>query len=202
MIRHIVFVKFKDAATLEQIKTFRDEVDKLPAFNPEVMNWVSGLSVEPRFHSGDFDWGLSVDLADWDAMDRYMSHEGHLRTGAVAGAVVESMLSFDFELEIEIAQGDGRLASSPQPRPSLRAGEAVVPELRGHTYDQGAALLAECNLQVADELNEIEGHVWAPGRIVATHPASGDVVAEGSTVELTVAKGWTSVAHQGNDPSH
>ena len=200
MIRHIVFVKFKGDATPEQIKSFREEVDKLPAFNPEVMNWSSGLSVEPRFHSGDFDWGLSVDLADWDAMDRYMSHEGHLRTGAVAGAVVESMLSFDFELETEIAQGDGRLASPPQPPPSLGAEETVVPELRGHAVDRAAALLGEHDLQVGDELILVRGHVWAPGRIVATQPGSGAVVARGSTVQLSVAEGWTSAAHHGNDP--
>jgi hypothetical protein len=149
MIRHVVFVKFKAAATAEEIEEFREEVDRLPAYNAEVMNWASGRSVEPRFHSGDFDWGLSVDLADWDAMDRYMWHEGHLRTAAVAATVVDSMISFDFEIEVEVSQGDGSLATERKPAQSLEAGMTVVPELRGRTLENAERLLGDRKLRIA-----------------------------------------------------
>ena len=196
MIRHIVFVKFKSAAAPEQIEEFRQEVDRLPAYNAEVMNWASGRSVEPRFHSGDFDWGLSVDLKDWDAMDRYMWHEGHLRTAAVAATVVDSMISFDFEIEVEVSQGDGSLATERKPAQSLEAGMTVVPELRGRTLENAERLLGDRKLRIAEPPNEIEGHVWAPGRVLATEPAAGEAVPEGSSVGLTIASGWTVTAHR------
>jgi hypothetical protein len=189
VIRHVVFVKFRPGASAPQIDEFMREVNRLTRINPEVRNWASGRSVEPRFHSGDFDWGLSVDLADWDAMDRYMFNPGHLRTGPFAAAVVDSMMSFDFEVECEVPVGsDAELTPA-----SDTGGRDRVPQLRGRSLEAARRIAAEHGLRVEEPVARQRGSVWAPDRVVAQTPEAGAPVASGDTLRLTVSAGWSRV---------
>jgi beta-lactam-binding protein with PASTA domain len=72
----------------------------------------------------------------------------------------------------------------------------VVPELRGRTLENAERLLGDRKLRIAEPPNEIEGHVWAPGRVLATGPSAGEAVPEGSSVGLTIASGWTVTTHR------
>ncbi len=98
-IHHMVFVKFKRDARKEDIQRALAEIDRLPERNREIKNWVSGFSPEPRLHNGAFDHGLACDLADWDAMDRYMYHEAHISAGPLLKPLAEYWLSFDFVVD-------------------------------------------------------------------------------------------------------
>lgn len=191
MIRHVVFVKFKANATQTDIDIFITEVNRLPNINPEVHNWVAGLAVDPRFHSGDFDWGLSCDLDNSDAMDRYMWHPAHLRTAPFAQAVVESMLSFDFNMEHEVMQGDAsdkKAVVDPGAR-----GRLVVPELRGRDLEIARQIAVNCGFRIVEPIERLKGHVWAPNRVVAVDPAAGTELPIGSPIRLTVSEGWSRV---------
>jgi len=191
MIRHIVFCKFRGDASEAAIAEFIRECDKLPSINHEVKNWVSGKSVEPRFHSGDFDWALSCDLMDWDAMDRYMWHEGHLRMGPWAAATIEYLQSFDFELEYEAPV---KFPAPPEtPETSLLPdGMVAVPPVRGHTLEGANRLIVAAGLKQDAETAYLSGGVWAPGRVMASSPETGEVVAVGSSIQLSVTGDWWS----------
>lgn len=189
MIRHVVFVKFKADASDDAVATFIREVDRVAEFNPEVRNWVSGRSVSPRFHSGDFDWGLTCDLADWDAMDRYMWHEAHIRTMPFANDTVAYIESFDFEIafeapEVEVGES---WATGSEATDGL-----VMPDVRGRTREDAVRLLAAAGLDVEAEAREVLGAPWAPGRVLATRPRPGAEVTRGSAVALTVSGEWWS----------
>jgi hypothetical protein len=193
-IRHVVFLKFKATATAAEIQEFITEVDRLPSVNREVRNWCSGRSVEPRFHSGDFDWALSCDLDDWDAMDRYMWHEAHLRTAPYAANTVDFMISFDFTLDCDYAAGRGvpaPLGGVPSPPPTPPpSGMVRVPIVRGRSLDDARRVLTAAGLAVSADVERVTGTVWAPNRIWACAPEEGTVVAHGVTVHLTATGDW------------
>jgi hypothetical protein len=197
MIRHIVFCKFKPDAGEAIIAQFIRECDKLPSINREVKNWVSGPSPEPRFHSGDFDWALSCDLEDWDAMDRYMWHEAHLRMGPWAAEAIEFLQSFDFEVDYQ-APPDFPEAEHPvndgQPQ-DLPTGQLALPNVRGRTTEEATRLLIEAGLTVSPETEDVLGSVWAPGRVNGTDPNPGVPVDLGTTVTLIVSGPWWSKPH-------
>lgn len=185
MIRHIVFVKFKATATQEEIDTFIREVNRLPQINREVHHWASGRTVDPRFHSGDFDWALSCDLENWDAMDRYMWHPAHLRTAPFAQAATESILSFDFNVEHEVMQGDASdLEEEANPG---SANKLLVPELRGRDLEIAKQIVSDCGFHIAEPVDRLQNHVWAVNRVVAVEPASGTELPAGSSIRLTVS---------------
>ena len=187
MIRHVVFCKFKDDAAPEAVAEFIREVDRVAELNPDVRNWVSGRSIEPRCHSGDYDWALTCDVADWEAMDRYMWHEAHIRTMPFAQDVVEYLESFDFEIGLE-APEPAQDREAPEPP----AKGLSVPDVRGRTEADARSVLSEAGLEAEAEVRTVLGAAWAPGRVLATRPRPGAEIAPGSSVALTVAGEWWS----------
>src|ERR1700704_5461603 len=99
MIRHVVMIKFKKDAKQEDIDLFIEEVKKLPHLNKEIRDYSHGLCVNPRFHSGDFDFANCCDIDSYEAMERYMSHWAHIRMTPFLPAVLENMMSFDWEVD-------------------------------------------------------------------------------------------------------
>ncbi|MCC6382548.1 MAG: Dabb family protein [Dehalococcoidia bacterium] len=189
-IRHVVFVKFLANADPAAIERFIAEVDRLPSLNTEVRNWVSGRSPEPRFHNGDFDWGLSCDLDDWDAMDRYMWHEAHLRTSPFVPDAVDYLLSFDFEHQFAGLASQQERTASPEPVAAPPDAAPRVPSLRGRRPTEARQILARCGLTMDEDVRPIPGSVWAPGRVVAVEPAVGTPLPRGTSVRVTVTGDW------------
>lgn len=188
MIRHVVFCKFKAGASPDAVAEFIREVDRVPELNPEVRNWVSGRSIEPRCHSGAYDWALTCDLPDWEAMDRYMWHEAHIRTMPFAQDVVEYLESFDFEIHFEATAGVG---VAPETVITATAG-LHVPDVRGRTESDARAVLEAVGLEAEPEVRKVSGAAWAPGRVLSTRPRAGAEIVPGSPVALTVAGEWWS----------
>lgn len=186
-IHHVVFIKFKPEAAQAEIDRFIEELNRLPDYNREVRNWKSGFAPEPRFHSGDFDYGLACDLADWDAMDRYMHHEGHLRMGPFAQGVFAHSLSFDFVTEFEQPERYPHPAPARETAPGPAPGQVTVPALVGRRREQALGMLEEAGLAAGRMTTSTEGlALWAPGRVIVQQPGAGSVVARGSAVDLGV----------------
>jgi hypothetical protein len=185
-IHHVVFLKFKKDAKKEDIDRFIEELNKIPEMNREVKNWISGFSPEPRFHSGAFDFGLAVDLPDWDAMDRYMFHQSHLRMGPYAAATVEHMLSFDFEMEyVQPKRFPARPRKEQPRRPRVPKGKARMPWVGGRRMEVARQMLEDAGL-IVGSIETVTGSVWAAGRVVAQEPDRDTIVNKGSAVNLTV----------------
>ena len=142
---------------------------------------------EPRCHSGAYDWALTCDLPDWEAMDRYMWHEAHIRTMPFAQDVVEYLESFDFEIGFEAPE-----PATDHPASEPAAAGLSVPDVRGRTEADARAVLAGAGLEAEAEVRTVLGAAWAPGRVLATRPRPGAEIAPGSPVALTVAGEWWS----------
>jgi len=186
-IHHVVFIKFKKDAKRADIDQFIEELNKIPEMNREVKNWISGFSPEPRFHSGDFDFGMAGDLPDWSGMDRYMFHESHLRMGPYAAATIEYMLSFDFETDyVQPKRFPLRPKQAKPRRPGVPRGKVRVPRVGGRRTEVAMQMLVDAGLRVGN-IGTVTGVVWAAGRVVAQEPDMDAIVKKGSTVDLTVS---------------
>ncbi len=184
-IRHAVFVKFKEDAKKEDINRLIDEINKLPERNREIKNWVSGFSPEPRFHNGGFDYGFICDLADWEAMDRYMYHKAHITGGPILQGLARYWLSFDFNIDFVQPRRYPAKPKRSKPKPQLPEGKVVVPWVRGRRLEHARQTLEEAGLKVGSIKTAIGG-VWAAGRVTAQEPARDIVVDKGTEVNLTV----------------
>lgn len=186
-IHHVVFIKFKADAPRRKINRFIAELNKLPEYNREVKNWISGFSPEPRFHNAAFDYGLACDLADWDAMDRYMYHEGHLRMAPFAEEVFDYSMSFDFVTEFVQPKRYPRQAQAKAPAVKVAAGHAVVPPLMGRAVQQTAKLLKAAGLtRGAVSTQRQPLGLWVAGRVIGQEPAAGAVVPRGTAVNVMI----------------
>jgi len=185
-IRHVVFIKFKKNAKKEDIDYFINELNRLPERNREIKNWITGFSPEPRFHNGDFDYALECDLADYDAMERYMYHEAHISMGPVLQPIADYWLSYDFN--IDYAQPTRFPARPKQPKsikPPVPKDKVIVPWVRGRKLEDAWKILEDAGLKVG-KVEEALGGVWAGGRVTAQEPAKDSIADRGTAVNLTI----------------
>ena len=127
--------------------------------NREVKNWISGFSPEPRFHNGEFDFGLAGDLPDWRGMDRYMFHESHLRMGPYAQAVLEYLLSFDFETDyVQPKRFPARTKQAEPRRPRVPKGKARMPGVDGRRMEVARQMLENAGL-IVGSIETVTGSV-------------------------------------------
>jgi len=183
----VVFIKFKKDAKKEDLDYFIDELNKLPERNREVKNWITGFSPEPRFHNADFDYALGCDLADYDAMERYMYHEAHVTMGPILKPVAEYWLSFDFNIDyVQPKRFPARPKQAKPRKPRVPKGNAIVPWVRGRRLEDARRILEEAGLTVG-AIKEAIGGVWAVGRVTAQEPDKDSIVDKGTAVNLTIS---------------
>ena len=185
-IHHLVFIKYKEDAKKEDIDRFIKELNTLPERNREIKNWITGFSPEPRFHNGDFDYGLACDLADWDAMERYMFHEAHISMGPILLPIADYWLSFDFEIDyVQPKRFPARPRQAKPRQPRVPRGKVRVPWVRGRRLEAARQMLEEAGLKVGS-IDTVIGGVWAAGRVTGQEPARDTIVDRGMVVNLTV----------------
>jgi len=197
MIRHVVMIKFKSDAKQKDIDTFIEEVKKLPHLNKEIRDYSHGLCVNPRFHSGNFDFANCCDIDSYEAMERYMSHWAHLRMTPFLPAILENMISFDWEIDYWGPGFDAKSAQEEAAKEKARVlvphadpNKAYVPEVRGQTVARAREMLSKVGLVLNEEIDSIMGSVWAPDRIMTVTPEAGSEVARGTAVKLGVTGNW------------
>ncbi len=197
MIRHVVMIKFKKDAPKDKIDLFLEEVKKLPHINKEIRDYSHGLCVTKRYHSGDFDFANCCDIDSYEAMDRYMSHWGHLRMTPFLPDILENMISFDWEIDYHGPAFDEAAAREEADKERVRVlpkhadpAKAYVPEIRGQQRARAEEMLAAVGLELDPEVEEIIGSVWAPDRIMFATPEVGSEVNKGSKVKIGITGDW------------
>ncbi len=197
MIRHVVMIKFREDAKQEHIDRFIEEVKKLPHLNPEVRDYSHGFCVDPRFHSGDFDFANCCDIDSYEAMERYMSHWAHLRMTPFLPDILENMISFDWEIDYWGPKFNQAAAQQEAEKEKARVlpihdepDKAYVPEVRGRTLTQAREMLSTVGLELDEDREEILGSVWAPDRIMIQTPDPGTEVERDSAVKIGITGDW------------
>ncbi len=156
-----------------------------------------GFCVEPRFHSGDFDFANCCDIDSYEAMERYMSHWAHLRMTPFLPDILENMISFDWEIDYWGPAFDDAAAREEAQKEKARVlplhddpGKAYVPEIRGRTLAQARDMLDSVGLELDSDKEEILGSVWAPDRIMMQAPDPGTEVERGASVKIGITGDW------------
>lgn len=199
VIKHMVLLKWKKGTTQEQIDLFRVWNRKMADDIGFAFEYESGPTLDPRYHSADFDFCIMMSLGGgYASMDTFMSHWSHLRDdeeAAEATKIIEQAMSFNFEVypygrkeyDPELAAKDIaaelKRTRPVHPDPTM----AYVPDIRGHFMAGDAdKILEEAGLVIDPIPEEILGNTWAPGRINRTDPIMYSEVPKGTKVKVQI----------------
>ena len=103
MIKHCVFIRFKDSITTEQRENLYQQIHELRHHLNGWSGFVAGanVTVEAGMDKG-FNGGFIIDLADNLARDTYLADEQHQKVGkqlvAAADGGIDGILVFDLEV--------------------------------------------------------------------------------------------------------
>ena len=76
MIRHTVFLSWKEGTTGEEVAAVADGLAALPGLIPEIAAFACGPDL--GLTEGEFDFALVGDFADVDAWSTYQEHPDHV----------------------------------------------------------------------------------------------------------------------------
>lgn len=96
MIKHVVFMKFKEESTEAEIKDLEVSLGGLPAKIPEIKQYEFGRDVVHSERSYDF--CLVSAFENLDSMKRYQVHPDHVVVLNKVLKLTSSVLAVDFEL--------------------------------------------------------------------------------------------------------
>ncbi len=95
MLKHVVFLKFKEGVTEEEIAALENGLAGLPARISEIKAFHSGRDV---IHSErSYDFALVGDFENLEAMQRYQVNPAHVAVVALVRRLSTSILAVDFE---------------------------------------------------------------------------------------------------------
>ena len=96
VVRHVVLLKFKDAATAEQVKAVEDKFRALKSRIPQIQDLEWGTNVSPENHAQGFTHCFFLTFRDAAARDAYLPHPAHKEFGASLGPVLDKVLVVDY----------------------------------------------------------------------------------------------------------
>ncbi len=96
MLKHVVFMKFKDETTDAQIADLEKSLGALPASIPEIKQYEFGRDIIHSERSCDF--CLVSAFENLDALKRYQVHPDHVAVLNKVREMCSSILAVDFEL--------------------------------------------------------------------------------------------------------
>jgi len=95
MLKHVVFMKFKDDVTDAKIAALEQGLAGLPGKIAEIRGFQFGRDV---IHSErSYDFALVGDFDDLEAMQRYQVNPAHVAVVALVRSLSSSVLAVDFE---------------------------------------------------------------------------------------------------------
>jgi hypothetical protein len=95
MLKHVVFIKFKEGITEAEISSLEKGLSALPAKIPEIKDFQFGRDVVRSERSYDF--ALVSDFDNMEAMKRYQVHPDHVPVIGMVRSISASILAVDFE---------------------------------------------------------------------------------------------------------
>ena len=103
MIRHCVFLKFRDEFTESDKQNIYDRLDGLRDHLAGLLNASYGPNISPEGKGRGFADGFTMDFEDAAARDRYLDDSEHKKVGAdmvgmLDGGREEGLLVFDLEV--------------------------------------------------------------------------------------------------------
>jgi hypothetical protein len=93
---HVVSVKFKPAATPEQIGLVEQSFAALKEKIPGIKSLKWGTNVSPEKHDKGFTHCFVLTFATEKDRDAYLVHEDHKAFGKIVGPVMDDVLVIDF----------------------------------------------------------------------------------------------------------
>ncbi len=97
-VKHIALFKFKEGISQEQIeKVFQDLMDLSESIDG-IEDYVSGPNISPENLANGYTHGFVMTFQDVAARDAYLPHPEHEKFKADALPLIESVLTFDFEV--------------------------------------------------------------------------------------------------------
>lgn len=94
--RHVVFFKFKDTATPEQVKHLEDEFRKLPSKMDFVTGFEWGTNVSPEGLNDGFTHCFLVTFKDKAGLEAYLPHPAHKDFVAILKPQLDKVCVVDF----------------------------------------------------------------------------------------------------------
>jgi len=95
MLKHIVFMKFKQAVTDREITDLEKGLGGLPGAIPEIRSYEFGRDIIRSERSYDF--CLVSSFEDLESMKRYSVHPDHVVVLNKVRSMCDSVLAVDFE---------------------------------------------------------------------------------------------------------
>jgi len=95
-LSHVVLIKFKPAATPEQIKKVEDAFAALKEKVPGVTSLHYGTNVSPENKNKGYTHAFILTFASDKDRDGYLVHPAHKAFGGVLGPVLADVLVIDF----------------------------------------------------------------------------------------------------------
>jgi hypothetical protein len=95
MLKHVVFMKFKEGVTDAEIAALEDALGGLSSRIPEIKGFQFGRDIVRSERSCDF--SLVSDFDNLEAMKRYQVHPDHVPVIAMVRSISASILAVDFE---------------------------------------------------------------------------------------------------------
>ena len=93
---HVVSLKFKPAATKDQIKAVEEAFANLKEKIPGITSLDWGTNVSPEKHDKGFTHCFVLSFASEKDRDAYLPHPEHKAFGKVLGPVLEDVMVIDF----------------------------------------------------------------------------------------------------------
>ncbi len=95
MLKHIVFMKFKEGVTDAEISDLEKGLGGLPSRIPEIKGYQFGRDIVHSDRSYDF--ALVSDFENLDALQRYQVNSHHVPVVGMVKSISSSILAVDFE---------------------------------------------------------------------------------------------------------
>jgi hypothetical protein len=96
MIRHVIFMKFKEGTDSKKVGAALEAVRELQRKTVELIGWQVVADVGHRDTS--YPYALIADFENLDAVNRYQAGPEHIKLGAEIGPVLESIAAIDYEV--------------------------------------------------------------------------------------------------------
>ena len=94
--RHVVFFKFKDTATPDEVKHLEEEFAKLPSKMDFVTGFEWGTNVSPENINDGFTHCFLVTFKDKSGVDAYLPHPAHQAFVAILKPLLDKVCVVDY----------------------------------------------------------------------------------------------------------